>query len=183
MLNHLEEGYTLRLTRSGIVFHLDKDGYENEKENEVTYHYLGLDRVKSLISVIHETDKTQKQAEPDPAYVTTRGTFTHRPLKLTNRILNPTPISVGESPSASEKGDDISNQKSMIEVVDENKNKDQVPGGNDHVVYDVLLGSKHQSPQFGILGRTSGQKVGLDLNATKSRLVSLAFRAVVRVIP
>lgn len=168
MLSCLEEGYTLRLTRGGIVFHLDKDGYENENDNEVTYHYLGLDRVKSLISVIHETEKTEKRAEPDPAYITTRGTFTHRSLKHGKEFTNPISIPIKEIPSEGLKKDNNSEEKHGILTAGGNKVEDQVPLDGGQITCDILLGSKHHSPQFGLLGRANGQNVGLDLNTTNA---------------
>ena len=79
LLNNLESGYTLNFTRTGIVFQLGSNGYETEKDGDVVYHYLGLDKAKGLIEAATAAYHAKAPVSADQSYTTTRGTFTRRP--------------------------------------------------------------------------------------------------------
>ena len=55
-LDRLEEGYTLRFSRSGVVFDFDKPGTEPaEHETGIEFHRVGSDLIRRLVE--HATDK------------------------------------------------------------------------------------------------------------------------------
>ena len=56
LLDRLEEGYTLRFTRSGVVFDFDKPGTEPaEHEVGIEFHRVGSDLIRRLVE--HATEK------------------------------------------------------------------------------------------------------------------------------
>lgn len=166
-INHLEDGYTLHLTRSGIVLHLGENGYESEKDGEVVYHYLGLDRVKALIQVARVAEETKQSPEPDPAYSTTRGTFTRNPPNLGLQSQN-TEVKPEEN-LAMGKEKIITPQENLVtDKVTNHEHPIAASADGNKLHCNVILGSKHQTPQYGILGRTGGQTVGLDINGTNA---------------
>ena len=55
----LEEGYTLRFSRSGLVFDFDKPGTEPaEHEADIEFHRVGSDLIRSLV---HQATETKRQ--------------------------------------------------------------------------------------------------------------------------
>lgn len=171
LLNQIEGGYGLRFTRHGVVFCLGDNGYTTEEDGGVTYHYLGIDEAEELIKSAVIADSTHKTLEPDPDYATTRTLFTKRASK-NDRDINALHLQA----------------KAVEEIVDKTSLEQPAEGikftRNDprpnisldvksdaqiaQIQCDILLGSKHITPQFGVLGQLMGQSVGVDLNGTNT---------------
>jgi len=167
MLNELEYGYMLHFTRSGVVFHLGDNGYETEKDGDVVYHYLGIDRVRSLIQASTIAYHSKETIPLDHSYNTTRGTFTKRPANqgfaTKNNVSSESVSVLPEKPAA------LPNQDRKIDdAIKASQAENVLDQESDKLSCDVVLGSKHATPQFGIIGRVSGKSVGLDLNGTNA---------------
>ena len=167
LLDQLERGYTLRFTRSGVVLSLGQEGYQTEKDGDVAYHYLGLDRVAALITAACAAEDTGQTLSPDPVYSTTRGTFTRRPAGQPLRPPEPVSEPQVEPEPQPEKG---ITAKPIAEaaVLQEKTQESPEPPEKRKLACDVILGAKHHTPQYGILGRAAGRTVGLDLNGTNA---------------
>lgn len=167
LISQLEQGYTLEFTRSGIVISLGTQGYQTEEEGEITYHYLGIDRVTALIEVACKAEAIKQTSPLDPNYTTTRSTFTRNvagpqleSIELPSGSLSkskskknapPKTISSSASPSS------IDSPNSFTELT-----------SSSTLRCDVILGAKHPTPQYGILGQAANETVGLDLNGTNT---------------
>lgn len=167
MLNNLEYGYRLHFTRSGVVFHLGSDGYETEKDGDVVYHYLGIDKVRSLIQASTIAYHSKVAVPSDQSYTTTRGAFTRHPANQGTLIENNVSVEQGVASVAVGDEPPQSNRESTQLVPSLVTEKD-FDGEPDKFSCDVILGSKHITPQFGIIGRVSGKSLGLDLNGTNA---------------
>jgi len=165
LLDQLEQGYTLRFTRSGIVLSLGDQGYQTEKDGEVVYHYLGLDQATALVVTARDADETGQAISPDPTYATTRGTFTRRPSGQSLRPPEPPAKPQAEPEAGTEK---IPGKSSVKESDQETKHVLPEPPSVPQLDCDVILGAKYPTPQYGILGRAAGRTVGLDLNGTNA---------------
>ena len=162
MLDQLEQGYTLRFSRSGVILNLQDQGYQTEKEGEVIYHYLGTDQIKSLVDAARVARETHQTIVPDPTYATTRSSFTKRLPEQDlfapkeEEILEPEPELVPIVPPPQE--EQVIQEPAPIQLA-------ELPTGP---ACEIILGAKHPTPQYGILGKSAGQNVGLDLNGVNA---------------
>lgn len=160
LFDQLERGYTLRFTRSGVIFNLSDQGYQTEREGDILYHYLGLDQAQELIASAVTAEDAGQTLSPDPTYADTRSHFTQRPAW--KRLLPPPTQKLEEQkPELEPQG------ISSPDIVPEEP-EDILPSQEIQLDCNILLGSKHPTPQYGILGQTAGQTVGLDLNGTNT---------------
>ena len=115
-ISQLEQGYTLNFTRSGIVLSLGTQGYRTEEEGEITYHYLGIDRVTALVEAACKAEEIKQTPPLDQNYTTTRSTFTRN-------VAGPQPGSI-ELPSGS---------------LSESKSKKDAPPKPFHLLHLLLV--------------------------------------------
>jgi len=210
LLDLLEQGYTLRFTRSGLVFDFDKPGTEPpEREVGIEFHRIGSDLIRALVehaaprTPSTESDGSGGEGGPTPGPPESRPP-TESPIPrldaamflvgerarvatidvppdeesapiiavvgntvATNVAPPPAPK---ESPlSANTEGDSILTSPQLGKKTDANGAEPAETTSDDgHVepVHDIVLGTTHASPQFGLLGEASGRKVALDLNQT-----------------
>lgn len=164
LLDQLEHGYALRFTRSGVVFALGEQGYQTGEDSSVCYHSLGRDRAEALLSVASTAIATGQTHVRDTAYETTRSHFTDRSA---SEIL--LPPAVPEEPVV--ELEETPDTCVVTVLPDEQETAPAVPEPPPQSLrleYDVLLGSKHRTPQYGLVGTASNQMVALDLNGTNA---------------
>ena len=233
-LDRLEEGYTLRFSRSGLVFDFDKPGTEPaEHEVGIEFHRVGSDLIRSLVQQATEMkgpptttdesdasmgvsegkDRVLEEATPPSIPRLDRaaflvadrdrstadlGTVLRVPADAEVRSVS---IRSGTAPAAfPSDGDSTSPEMEPPPAADSSAAPDESkapvdppdgrqedaasalaatePVGATPVVTsdpaeadrvpdcDSILGVTSPSPQFGLLGETSGRKVALDLNQT-----------------
>ena len=220
-LDQLEEGYTLRFSRSGVVFDFDKPGTEPaEHEVGIEFHRVGSDLIRSLLNHAAEkmpqptidsdddrvggdedekdmrnavsaptiprldsaaflvenrsrstTDLGTEAAAVDESSVPS-GKESASPAKTELTHADELPISADDSEGqADELGESepiVSSISLPLEEATEatpvlETEQSEGEGGPE---YDSILGVTSASPQFGLLGETSGRKIALDLNQT-----------------
>lgn len=157
-LENLEQGYSLQVTRAGVILNLQAIGYQTEAEENIIFHQLGMDSIQKLLASAHTFTTTGTKSKPDPAFSTTRETFTHHQVQIITHTENvePTFIEIEElSAPNMEMGASggVSAQAPFI-------------AGEEKTRCDILLGARHSVQQFGLLGRKENRTVGLDLNGT-----------------
>ena len=170
-IEHIDYGYSIRFNRSGIVFKLGEEGYRFEKDGEVIYHYLGIDRARNLIALAQNIDEPSLVPVLDNAYSPTRSTFSRRLIeesaKLSHNaaedvsIRTSNNIDVIGGKTIEKPETEVTNEAPVSEI-------DLSEMVRSKLECDVILGAKHPTPQFGVLGHTGGNKIGLDLNGTNA---------------
>ena len=230
-LDRLEDGYTLRFSRSGVVFDFDKPGTEPaEHEVGIEFHRVGSDLIHSLVNNAAEMPRTPTTAGGEdigerggdeslgdaasappaiPRLVSAAFLVADRarstdlgddsttlqdavggaPVPGIDESSLPTedeaarpgdpktlpadedPVSSGDSeggiddlgpPEATAGSATLPPEETTESIVPEAGK----PGGELRPEYDFILGATSESPQFGVLGETSGRRVALDLNQT-----------------
>jgi hypothetical protein len=209
-LDLLEQGYTLRFSRSGLVFDFDKPGTEPaEREVGIEFHRIGSDLIRVLVEQaapqITMTSSSQgsdsggaedalprsppSEAPPtvppiprldaaaflvgERRRVTVADVRDDNAERTPNALGDAQPAIVAEPqpemplPRATE-GELVSRTSVGRKTPRANgagpKAKEQ--GVRVEPAHDIILGVTQPSPQFGLLGETSGRKVALDLNQT-----------------
>lgn len=159
LLENLEEGYRLRITRAGIIFNLQAQGYRTEAQADVNYHFLGSDVLQQLVADARALTLTGKKPEPAAILAPTRKTFTTRAAQVEY------PAEPETIPSAPEVAIE-SEPEPEPEVEPVAPTPILASSAGSKLECDVLLGARQPSRQFGLLGRVGSRTVGLDLNGT-----------------
>jgi len=156
-LDNLERGYHLRHTRAGIILNLHEQGYRIEKDEETTFHIVGADAIRQLIAKAREFTDTGVEPETDTTFTETRSTFTkrgpnsiHKPIETDTELIDVIVPSAAVPPE--------------IPIPLEEPSPFSPPSGK--LACDVILGARHPTSQFGILGRAGNRTIALDLNGT-----------------
>ena len=236
-LDRLEEGYTLRFSRSGLVFDFDKPGTEPaEHEVRIEFHRVGSDLIRSLVhqatemkgqpsttdagdagmDVSEGQERVLEEAVPPlgiplldrAAFLAADRDRSTTDLGAESRVPADAEIRqsgnvpAGTAPAAVPSGGPATSPKveeplpsgDSATTMAEPKAPLDHPGGEDGgpsvslavaepaaatsaarsdpvegdrvPEYDSILGVTSPSPQFGLIGETSGRKVALDLNQT-----------------
>jgi len=214
LLNTLENGYSLRFTKTGLIFDMEKEGLDfSEKEGDVEIHRIGRNLCKQLFDSL-EIEKTGPKDGENSFEAFSQASFApekrdktvhfgdseeddadeiaveildskkpvepvrQKPEEISNKI-NSGPMIPGLKSGPKNHAARPVEEKPVInelEFPENSKGSDQespVPLlENDTnlprkgVVFDILLGSMDESPQYGLLGTASGRKIALDLNQT-----------------
>jgi len=170
-LDHIDLGFTLAFTRTGLIFDLGHDGAEAEQEGGIAYHRIGRDQIASLLDEVHT-----EYLRPRDMAVRTEFHARERTRELPVDQVDPPTFAddLDEKNSRREKAElpmqtsvvstHVSVDRVQIDPALEAAPVPQAPTAT--AVPDVLLGTTKSSPQFGLLGEVAGRKVGLDLNET-----------------
>ena len=222
-LDRLEDGYTLRFSRSGVVFDFDKPGTEPaEHEVGIEFHRVGRDLIHSLVNHSAEMPRTPTtdggedigegdgdeslrdaaSALPAIPHLDSAAFLVADRARSTTDLGDEAPVSGIADESSLPTGDEAALPgKAKTRSVDDDRvssgdpEVQDAPGRSETTAasatsppdkttesipvpeaekpegelvpeYDSILGVTSASPQFGLLGETSGRKVALDLNQT-----------------
>jgi len=237
-LDRLEEGYTLRFSRSGVVFDFDKPGTEPaEHEVGIEFHRVGSDLIRRLVehatervpqppSADSSDDSGESEGEREAAHdaapppiprLDSAAFLVADRARSTSALESEDPIRRDvESTRLNEAPGSSTHDDSSVAVMEEPASAEQTgapPPGEPYVLagetddqvahfadsepaatsvspprdatrtiesalehepsedahgpgYDSVLGVTTVSPQYGLLGETTGRKVALDLNQT-----------------
>lgn len=184
LLDHLDWGYRLEFTRTGLIFDLRGTGHDQESEGDVEFHRIGRDLITELLDIM-PTDPVLGDTSSG-----TRGTADGSVPRLPRAAFR-APIRDHDLPdetpaadSAADPDDDSTSsatghEKHQDDSVDHpaDVSPTAVEGEPDPrdvpptaavqaIVPDIFLGSSGASPQYGVIGEHSGRRIGLDLNET-----------------
>lgn len=185
LLDRLDEGYRLEFTRTGLIFDLSGRETAVEHEGGIEFHRVGRHLIDELIDHI-PTDPALAAQDVERANSDSPGM--HSPSELTTPrltdaafqrpmrdrtvpVAEPTPPhDTGEQwgdegqPTGERHGEpadapdrSVGAQPRTVQPI-RNRNATTEP--------DIVTGTSRSSPQYGILGEISGQKIALDLNET-----------------
>lgn len=192
LLRTLEDGYSLRFTRSSLVFDFEKPGTEPpEREVGVEFHRVGVDLIKHLISfsvestavgptttVVTETplprlesaaflaERRDRTPTPPMELIPAAGidgTLDDRDLAATD-LATQKATSLARPEGADQWGVSSTSGGGAGSVPEARDVREGIRGARP--AYDVLLGAQGAAPQYGILGEFASRKVALDLNET-----------------
>jgi DNA phosphorothioation-dependent restriction protein DptH len=194
LLATLEDGYTLTFTRSALVFDFEKPGTEvPEREVGVEFHRIGVDLIRRLVESVADaggdvqaesTDEAARAAglpklqsaaflvkrdrdvsttdegvdAPSQASATAKPGTTDLPVGRARRAEPVTRRSADD--------DDPTGRTDSSHELSSDQERAANAEPAEGPAYDVLLGALEPSPQYGILGESSGRRVALDLNQT-----------------
>lgn len=194
LLATLEDGYTLTFTRSALVFDFEKPGTEPpEREVGVEFHRIGVDLIRRLVDSVADSggDVGSESTEAVHAAGLPRlesAAFLVKRERDASTAGDLVQSSAGASVGVEAAGADPSvdgHAPAATPIRPATADVDPSPAvahgahpptsgqrtaaavqAADAPAYDVLLGALEPSPQYGILGESSGRRVALDLNQT-----------------
>ena len=212
-LRTIESGYSLRFTKSALVFDFDKEGADEfVEENGIEYHRIGLDLITKLVEAlpaIASEEETMPFARPkvtatysDQEKTAMQVLATNMPRlsraaflpesrdrsvswdKLpqsgtdeANIMFEPRPPVVPIHPRMEsvqpqpqqpapipppKHTESVAEHPPLAQPADE---KPAAPSASPPP-FDVMLGDTSSSPQYGVIGKSLGHTVALDLNQT-----------------
>ncbi|MDR0655895.1 MAG: hypothetical protein LBG22_06225 [Treponema sp.] len=185
-LKSIEEGYSLQFRRSALIFDFAKDGPEDsEMEVGIEYHRLGKNLINALLEgckmstssdVLGEAGSVSLSEQYIPelpklataSFVTPnreRSTSAVKEIKQNDEAVSDAEIYLTDISDIGDPKPLINESPKDTQEVYETKSHEE-ESFSQQVKYDIMLGVKIDSPQFGILGEMSGRKVALDLNQT-----------------
>lgn len=158
-LENLEEGYQLRITRAGIIFNLQAQGYRAEMQDEVNYHVLGRDVLEQLVADARAFTLTRAKPQSKTFFADTRKTFSQRATQTEfPREVQAEESTIVETESSAEPKEEFVPEPVAPAPV--------VTSHPSQLACDVLMGARQMTKQFGLLGRANHRSVALDLNGT-----------------
>jgi hypothetical protein len=185
-LKSIEEGYSLQFRRSALIFDFAKDGTEDsEMEAGIEYHRLGKNLIRALLEGCKKSTSTDilekidsiplsEQFIPELPKLETasfvvskreRSISATEETKQNDDLVSSSGIRLSGISDIENTGDPVNESSKDIQEAQETKShKDDPPV--QQIKYDIMLGVKSDSPQFGILGEMSGRKIAIDLNQT-----------------
>jgi hypothetical protein len=181
LLDHLDEGYRLEFTRTGLIFDLGGSGTSRDSEGDIEFHWIGRDLVEELLGVIPtdpvlaarqrlETLEGSELSLPRLAEAAFRAPPRSHDLPEEPRhdepdvpALDGPPAVVADQPSTATAVAMAPSPAPSPEAVPASGS---APEPRPTLVPDIYLGSTGPSPQYGVLGEHSGRRVALDLNET-----------------
>ncbi|MGB8215003.1 MAG: hypothetical protein WCE68_15755 [Anaerolineales bacterium] len=164
-IDDLESGYSLNIKNFSLIFSTKSDGYDTEIDSDITYFFIGRNKVQDLISAAKKAFITKTNIEPDPNYGSIRATFTKRKaniLRMTEKVYPEQKNIPIDSDTA---GKNTSSKPKASEIAKEDH---KINEESEKITCDIILGGKGISSQFGLLGKAGGRKVGLDINNPNS---------------
>jgi len=191
LLAHLDGGYRLEFTRTGLVFDLAGEGTSSESEGGIEFHRVGRDLAKELIEAI-PTDAVLAAGRTAASLTSeSLGRMDLTLPRLADAAFR-APVRPYEVPeeAPAEDADDVHEEREAVsqeelldpraetpkeipEEVPAREERDEPaqtpvrrPPAGASASPDVYLGSATPSPQYGVLGEVAGRRVALDLNET-----------------
>lgn len=209
LIEHLDAGYRLDFTRTGLIFDLARPGTDTESEGGIEFHRIGRDLIQELADAV-PTGPSPAAAAPDttpsPPAISGPGNLAQLDLTLprlehaaflTADRTHETPVgepevldieapadpsSVGNAeaeisslvtepkPQPAEKSQDQHDSQPAVGHVPSGHEDTDPVDGQDHdaqsLTPDVFLGTSRRTSQFGVIGRTAGRTIALDLDET-----------------
>lgn len=214
-LRTIENGYSLRFTRSALVFDFEKTGADEfVEENGIEYHRIGIDLITKLVEAL---PAKSSEDETMPFVQSRVPTMTSEPEKTAIQVLATTMPRLSRAAFLPESRDrSVSWDKISQSAVDETntlfdprqpvvplhprmeavqpQSPAPLPPQKDEALapeqppfaqpptekpqenldvssacpppFDVMLGDSSSSPQYGVIGKSLGHTVALDLNQT-----------------
>lgn len=159
-LENLEDGYQLRISKAGIVFNLQAQGYRAEMQDEVNYHLLGRDVLDQLVADARSFTLTRAKLQSKTLFTDTRKTFTKRstraeyPREAEQEESAPAEAEKPPAPEIEHAPEPVAPEPIVVAIM------------QSQLACDVLLGARQVTKQFGLLGRANSRTVALDLNGT-----------------
>jgi hypothetical protein len=169
LLQSLDKGYSISVTRNAVIVDRSGTDYTRHGLDGTTYHLLGRAVLASLL-----TEPAERTTEPIVAPTTamleaTRASFRRgtdqRPVTI---IPASERIDTG-AVAADQPHERVESDAPSTSTMEETSPGDPSKADREGTPrYDVLLGATHETAQYGILGRASDRVVALDLNGTQT---------------
>ena len=205
LLDHLDAGYRLDFTRTGLVFDLARAGTDTETDGGIEFHRIGRDLIQELVDAVPTQPHAEPAAPPMPDGNVAKAQLADRELTLPRLpqaafqsadrthetpdidlgVLDPqdqepepddTQAAVGKTERPPTAPEVKSRPSSQPPVADASQINDETPDRHPQgkrqdpaapaPTPDVFLGTTEPTAQFGIIGRTAGRTIALDLDET-----------------
>ncbi|MEU6072530.1 hypothetical protein [Micromonospora sp. NPDC047074] len=188
MLDHLDWGYQLSFTQTGLIFDLRGSGTDQDDEGEVEFHRVGRDVISELLGGI-ATDPVLAAASPtdthsEGTFGTRQSTVARLPQAAFRAPARDHVVPQGRPPSdrdpetpnnqddaitdATPIGPEPVESTGPAELLESTDRSEQpLPDPPAPSVQpDIYIGAAGPSPQYGIIGEYGGRHIALDLNET-----------------
>ena len=184
LLDHLDDGYELQFTRTGLIFDLGRPGLEHDFDGGIEHHRIGRDRIEDLLGAIgtdpvlaaatHPTAEVSLPRMSDAAF--------RAPARSHDLPTENAPAPVGEVtpqaaaavtrevPPSSPSADLAAAEESRVGRPAPSRavrSPDGLPTAEPPAwLPEIYTGSNVPSPQYGVLGEYGVRRVAVDLNET-----------------
>jgi DNA phosphorothioation-dependent restriction protein DptH len=167
LIDGLENGYTLELTKDALIFSLSSTGLQEADENGVHFRIIGKDRIIADLEAATQAREMNKSLPEEPTYLETRRSFTDRKVG-SGLDVAPKRMPLKIEPNKVTKAKDDEDMSKGKEPEPVKTKEDQEPKPLPTIDAKVIIGAGSLSPQMGILGKVWGEKFALDLNSTNA---------------